>query len=115
MPAVMMWDDHDINDGWGSDAQSFASKGGFKPEYLNMFQAAKSAFSVMQASRIPIRFSPMKSSFDTCFRIGNAGFIIADLRSNRNLKQKQMWAPEQLEKSRAGLIPTATHWKSYSS
>jgi len=98
MPAVMMWDDHDINDVGAPTRSRFASKGGFKPEYLNMFQAAKSAFSVMQASRNPDPLFPDESSFDTCFRIGNAGFIIADLRSNRNLKQKQMWAPEQLEK-----------------
>ncbi len=54
LPAVMMWDDHDITDGWGSRVDSFAgSTSDFKPEWKSLFSAASRAFSVMQASRNP--------------------------------------------------------------
>jgi hypothetical protein len=32
LPAVMIWDDHDITDGWGSETTSFIGKtSNFKP------------------------------------------------------------------------------------
>lgn len=100
LPAIMMWDDHDITDGWGSREDSFTDSKSkeFKPEWLRLFQTAREMFALMQASRNPDPLSPnFAGGFDTCFRVGKAGFVFADLRSNRNVKKKKVWDPEQLE------------------
>src|SRR6476659_979946 len=62
-------------------------------------------FKLMQASRnAPPLFSAFSHGFDTCFRVGKAGFVIADLRSNRNVRfnidekgnyEGRIWLPEQ--------------------
>jgi hypothetical protein len=100
LPAILMWDDHDITDGWGSREDSFEDKSAseFKPEWKALFTVAKSVFERMQASRNPappVLHYPY--GFDTCFRIGSAGFAVADLRSNRNVRKRRLWLPEQLE------------------
>jgi phosphodiesterase/alkaline phosphatase D-like protein len=112
IPAVMIWDDHDITDGWGSREDSFKSKDSqeFKPEWLELFKTAKEMFRLMQASRNPGPLSNgFAGGFDTCFSVGGAGFVVADLRSNRNIRQfksivngksvfeGQIWLPEQLQ------------------
>ena len=69
LPSVMMWDDHDIMDGWGSREDSFADESGaFKPEWQGLFDAASKAFGIMQASRNPdpLDHDP-KQGFDFCF------------------------------------------------
>jgi hypothetical protein len=99
VPAVLMWDDHDVTDGWGSRVDSFVDEGSsaFRPEWLRLFRTARAAFARMQASRNPppLDHAP-DAAFDTCFRIGRAGFIVADLRSNRNVREKRLWKQEQL-------------------
>lgn len=100
LPAVMMWDDHDITDGWGSREDSFVDKDSaeFKPEWKRLFNTAARAFALMQGSRNPPPPSgDFSHGFDTCFKIGRAGFILADLRSNRNVHRKTIWHPAQLE------------------
>jgi hypothetical protein len=110
VPAVLMWDDHDITDGWGSREDSFKTNdsGEFKDEWSRLLETAKGMFGIMQASRNP---EPLAKNFgfDTCFRVGKAGFVIADLRSNRNIRQfyetregkkvwiGQVWLPQQLD------------------
>lgn len=111
LPAVLMWDDHDITDGWGSREDSFEAKDSsvFKSQWRNLFETAKEMFRIMQASRNPD--PPSKNfinGFDTCFKVGKAGFVVADLRSNRNIRQfyetcggkkvwiGQIWDPQQL-------------------
>lgn len=103
LPAVMMWDDHDITDGWGSTVNSFLEKTSeFKPEWKRLFEAASSAFSVMQASRNPAPLSSNPNEgFDCCFRVGKWGFVLLDLRSNRNLFQRRLMTPEQAQRIRA--------------
>ncbi len=100
LPAVLMWDDHDITDGWGSREDSYAEDNSaeFKPEWKGLFEAAQSVFKLMQAGRNPDPPSEdFKSGFDTCFKIGRAGFAVADLRSNRNVRRGRVWLPEQLD------------------
>ena len=55
LPAYLMWDDHDITDGWGSREDSFQKKSprAFKDEWDRMFETAQSVFKQMQASRNP--------------------------------------------------------------
>lgn len=99
LPAYMMWDDHDITDGWGSREDSFTDDDcpTFKPEWNGLFDAAKEVFTQMQASRNPPPLSndPAKE-FDFYFRIGRAGFAVPDLRSNRNKRLPRIMRPEQL-------------------
>lgn len=97
LPAVMMWDDHDITDGWGSRLDSFADEAGaFKPEWQRLFDAASSAFGAMQAPRNPppLAADP-KDGRDFCFRVGPWGFVFMDLRTRRNLKQRRILADDQ--------------------
>ena len=115
LPAVLMWDDHDITDGWGSREDSFDAKdsSAFTSEWRGLFETAKEMFRIMQASRNPDPLSRnFASGFDTCFKVGKAGFVVADLRSNRNIRRfykicnrkkvwiGQIWSPEQLESIR---------------
>ncbi len=110
VPGILMWDDHDITDGWGSREDSFKSKNSqeFTDEWKELFETAKGMFRIMQASRNPDQPSnEFDKGFDACFKVGRAGFAIADLRSNRNVRKDkefvdgklnyigQIWRPEQ--------------------
>jgi phosphodiesterase/alkaline phosphatase D-like protein len=110
LPAVLMWDDHDITDGWGSREDSFKSKTSqeFAEEWQRLFETASGMFRIMQSSRNPDQPSAdFAQGFDTCFKVGRAGFAVADLRSNRNIRLNkeivngkvnyigQIWRPEQ--------------------
>src|SRR5437660_5348863 len=55
LPAFLMWDDHDITDGWGSRDDSFVDdhSATFDKSWLRLFEAGRSAFRQMQASRNP--------------------------------------------------------------
>ena len=109
LPAVLMWDDHDITDGWGSREDSFQDDKPqeFTRDWKELFGTASEMFKLMQASRNPTPlFSGFSPGFDTCFRIGKAGFVVADLRSNRNTRFKiddngnyegRIWLPEQMQ------------------
>lgn len=97
LPAVMMWDDHDITDGWGSDEASFDGTGSaFKPQWQGMFDAAFLAFGHMQANRNPATLAnDPRDGLDVAFRIGRWGFLLLDLRTNRNLRDKQLMTEQQ--------------------
>ncbi len=97
LPAVMIWDDHDITDGWGSEASSFEDDTAkFKPEWKRLFETAFKAFSLMQASRNPqaLAANP-RDGLDFCFRVGEWGFVFLDLRTNRNLRRHQLLTRDQ--------------------
>lgn len=106
LPAYLMWDDHDIMDGWGSETASFAVDSEGKPtpafniEWKSMFMAAKRAFRFYQAARNPDPLKPYKNevndTFDVGFKVGPLGFIMADLRSSRNWQKKVFWTDEQV-------------------
>lgn len=99
LPAVSMWDDHEITDGWGSREDSFPNKDAktFKDEWNCLFDAARSVFAQMQAARNPAPLSPgYADGFDFCFRVGGVGFAVADLRTNRNVREHRLWKKEQL-------------------
>jgi phosphodiesterase/alkaline phosphatase D-like protein len=102
LPSYLMWDDHDIMDGWGSDEQFFnKEKTSLTPEAESMFGAAKNCFSNMQAIRNP-EGTFEGESFDSCFRVGGNGFILADLRSHRDAfkfgEHGQIWTPDQFDR-----------------
>ena len=84
IPSVMMWDDHDIFDGWGS-----------RPEaehqcqvYRGLFAVARRQFSLFQmgaAIRDPMEcvWGAGIGTFTQGFRIGEIGMLVLDLRSER--------------------------------
>lgn len=100
LPSYLMWDDHDIMDGWGSEISSFKRDiknnltSEFKEEWNEMFLSAKSAFKEFQVSRNPERNS-ITIGFDCFFRVGPLGFFMADLRSHRNIVEQRFWTKEQ--------------------
>lgn len=102
LPAVMMWDDHDITDGWGSRLDSFVGEtSNFKPEWQRLFNSAFTAFSVMQASRNPPPLAKdPKDGLDFCFKVGKWGFAFMDLRTNRNLRMRRLLTEAQAARLR---------------
>ncbi|MES2309507.1 MAG: alkaline phosphatase D family protein [Verrucomicrobiota bacterium] len=96
LPAMMMWDDHDITDGWGSREDSFKDEKSseFSSHWSALFQTAKEAFTVMQASRNPDPLD-QKEGFDFCFKVGRAGFCLMDLRSHRNVRLPRITTEKQ--------------------
>jgi hypothetical protein len=115
IPAILMWDDHDITDGWGSRIDSYKPDKDqeFTEGWLRLFETAKEMFKIMQVSRNLEPLDPnFATGFDSCFKVGKAGFVIADLRSNRNSRQVKtivdgktvyegrIWLPAQMERIR---------------
>lgn len=102
IPSVMMWDDHDIIDGWGSVEASYESdkKGNkvLRKNWIALKEAATIAFRSMQAIRNPAPLSlGYEEGHDACFRVGSAGFILADLRHNRDRERGVLWTSRQFE------------------
>lgn len=101
LPSYLMWDDHDIVDGWGSEEKHFKAPDSleFRPEWIKWFESARHFFWTMQANRNPDVFQqPPTGPYDTCFRVGSNGFVLLDLRSNRNAHAKQIWSSDQFER-----------------
>lgn len=104
LPSYLMWDDHDITDGWGSRSDSFvdAKSSEFSPEWRALYGTARECFTHMQASRNPEPLLKGKNApFDFCFKIGRTAFVMADLRSRRNSRIHQLWSDEQFEAVKA--------------
>jgi hypothetical protein len=85
IPSLMMWDDHDILDGWGS----------YAPEWQDcsvlqgIWSIAREHFSLFQlGSRpedLPVGFAARAGDhFGWAYRLGETGIIAPDLRSERN-------------------------------
>jgi hypothetical protein len=100
-PSVMMWDDHDIYDGYGSHDDDDL------PSARRYFQAAAKAFREFQAVNNPpldpayLKHRdgtqvPANDSFFTCFRSHGLGFILLDGRSNRNYPRSAVLGENQL-------------------
>lgn len=85
IPSVMMWDDHDIFDGWGSRPD---------PEhqcqvYRGLFAVARRQFSLFQLGagiRDPLDqvWGAETATFTQGVRIGDLGILALDLRSERS-------------------------------
>lgn len=87
MPSIMMWDDHDIFDGWGSYSDEEQASAVFGTIYA----AARTCFSLFQLQSDPSAPSwPMLSgqpSFSAFLRLGDLGLLVLDLRSERTQRQ----------------------------
>jgi hypothetical protein len=92
IPSLMMWDDHDIFDGWGSySAEQQAS-----PVFQAIFAAARSSFLSFQLQSSPGALSwpalPGQGGYNALLDLGQVALLVLDLRSERT--QTQVLAPE---------------------
>src|SRR5690606_36961275 len=84
VPSLMMWDDHDIVDGWGSHSAPLQRS----PVYRAVWRAAREAFALFQLGArpeaLPSGFARSDAAhFGWFYRVGHAGIIAPDLRSER--------------------------------
>ncbi|MBN1350642.1 alkaline phosphatase family protein [candidate division KSB1 bacterium] len=76
-PQFMIWDDHEISNGWGSDVSHTTD-----PRQKDIFKAARQAYVEFQNSHNP---DPLKSGeLYYGFSYGPAAFLVMDLRGHRN-------------------------------
>lgn len=79
VPSVMIWDDHDIFDGWGSWKKKYQQS----PVYQGIFRAAREAFYLFQRGRAV----PDTAHAGVAMTFGNAAIVVPDLRSERTRRQ----------------------------
>lgn len=82
IPSVMMWDDHDIFDGWGS----YSYEQHFCPVYQGIFEVAKAYFQLFQqqSTGAPApAILPDQPAFNQAFNLGDMGILVLDMRSER--------------------------------
>ena len=84
IPSSMMWDDHDIVDGWGSRSPSWQAS----PVAQGLFATARRAFALVQLGRDPDRppeghAAPDGAHFGWSGTYGPARIVVPDLRSER--------------------------------
>ena len=81
-PSVMIWDDHDIRDGWGSQGDEHVYRD-------SHFVTFRNAFIAHQFIRGPRRWSdelaPDTASMWQAFAIGGVPFFVTDQRTNRDV------------------------------
>lgn len=91
IPTLMMWDDHDIFDGWGSYSDEEQASDVFR----TVFTVARRCFSLFQLQSNPDSPSwpalPGQNGFNALLRLGDLGLLILDLRSERS--QQQILSP----------------------
>lgn len=88
VPTVMMWDDHDIFDGWGSHREELQRCDVFK----GIFASARRYFSLFQLQAIPdVERHPMsipgQDHFSIGFQLGPLTLAAIDMRSERTATQ----------------------------
>ncbi|WP_089720796.1 alkaline phosphatase D family protein [Candidatus Entotheonella palauensis] len=84
IPSLMMWDDHDIFDGWGSHAPELQGC----PVFQGLWTVAREFFALFQlgtaSKALPDMFGdPDGRHFGHAVTLGEVGIIMADLRSER--------------------------------
>jgi hypothetical protein len=96
IPSIMIWDDHEIFDGWGSrpevEQQSLV--------YRGLFNVARRHFSMFQIGaavrdHVDSLWGAAAGTFHQALRVGDVGILALDLRSERTRTQvlsPQTWA-----------------------
>jgi hypothetical protein len=84
VPSLMMWDDHDIIDGWGSYAADWSESAMFQ----GLWSAAREHFALFQLAAhpygLPEGFTDRRGKqFGWAYRLGEIGIVAPDLRSER--------------------------------
>lgn len=85
IPTVVMWDDHDIFDGWGSYEEDLHQC----PVYQGVFEIARSYFRIFQQQLADGETHPAAIPEQSAFNMGFAGLgkialLVLDLRSERH-------------------------------
>ena len=87
IPTVMMWDDHDIFDGWGSHPESEQES----PVFRGIYESARSHFRCFQQQLSTGEAHPFSlgthQSFSTGLIVGKAALLALDMRSERTNNQ----------------------------
>ncbi len=83
IPQYMIWDDHEITNGWGSKPEHACST------HQAVFQAARKAYMEFQHSHNPQNSSD-PSALHYGFHVGRAAFLILDLRGHRQAWNRQL-------------------------
>ena len=98
VPSVMVWDDHDIRDGWGSQGDEHI----YRETY---FRAARDAYVAHQILRGPLRWGkdlePLERSLHQSFRIKGLPVFVLDERNNRDVSVPSVLGEEQWKALRA--------------
>jgi len=102
-PSIMMWDDHDIYDGWGSNDKDS------EPSHRIFFHAARQTFNEFQAVLNPARIDA--NSFACGFYHGDVAFLLLDGRTHRMYKDSCILGSEQRDLARKWLaaLPQTCH------
>jgi PhoD related phosphatase len=82
VPAVMIWDDHDLMDGWGSHPAELH----FCPVFQGIYRIARAAFELFQRQMMGVPAPatlPDQSAHNSGYRMAGAGLLVLDMRSER--------------------------------
>lgn len=102
-PACMMWDDHDVRDGWGDNWHDFRD-GKFKPAAWEKFQAARRALGLYQTQGNPP--AQVRRDFQFSLDLGPVSIFVFDPRTYRCYQDPgdyHPFGPGQMERYRAWL------------
>ncbi len=96
-PTFMIWDDHEITNGWGSGNKHAGEK------EQEIFKVARKAYEEFQHSHNPPplphpqnhQLTQGHTPYYYAFRYGPAAFLVLDLRGNRKRWEKQLLGPDQ--------------------
>lgn len=89
VPQFMIWDDHEVTDGWGAKKDHFTGKN------PGIIEIAKMAYIEFQHSHNPDSF--IRGEFFYAFHYGNAAFFVLDTRSHRSIKEDVLLGKTQKE------------------
>lgn len=85
IPTIMMWDDHDIFDGWGSYPSELLNC----DVYQNIFEVAKKYFEIFQIRTVKNEtlFNKDKNHFSFALKFRNYDILALDNRTQRSIYQ----------------------------
>ncbi|MDT8301885.1 MAG: alkaline phosphatase D family protein [Sedimentisphaerales bacterium] len=104
-PCYPILDDHEIIDDWGSKKIHTMPSGGV--DYTNLRTGSMKAYFDYQALRVKAPAKLFPKSFQYSFEYGNVGVFVMDLRSQRSVKPRRLYGPEQLKNLRKYLADNA--------
>lgn len=87
IPTILMWDDHDLIDGFGSRPDAYTQAGKWKDSWLLYKTYLKEAFFAFQATRNP-GTSSITDNFSNRLDHPKASIVSLDLRSERDIENK---------------------------